>query len=127
VGRGRDVGSIVGVGVVLGEELPALESEALDLSLPPHPARQLDAADGTAIMAAEVFFTASPMVMRAERRHDEVRKSVGSSLKERSSNMTRTGDVPPVETSEGTVKQLGVIWGGHTAIPGASLGPHGAI
>jgi len=27
----------------------------------------LDAADGTAIMAAEVFFTASPMVMRAER------------------------------------------------------------
>jgi hypothetical protein len=41
----------------------------------------LDAADGKAIMAAEVFFTASPMVMRAERRHDDVRKSVGSSLK----------------------------------------------
>ena len=41
VGRGRDVGSIVGVGVVLGEELAALESEALVASLPPHPARQL--------------------------------------------------------------------------------------
>ena len=63
----------------------------------------LDAADGTAIMAAEVFFTASPMVMRAERKHDDVRKSVGSSLKERSSNMTGTGDAPPVETFERTV------------------------
>jgi len=63
----------------------------------------LDSADETAIMAAGVFFTASPMVMRAERRHDDVRKSVGSLLKARSSNMTRTGDVPPVETFERTV------------------------
>ncbi len=55
------------VAVVVGDEAAVLEDEAWGLLSPPHPASNIDAANGTASNAAEVFFTAKPTSLSLQR------------------------------------------------------------
>ena len=95
--------------------------------LPPHSTKQPGAADdGTAITAAEVFFTESPIVMRAKLRHGDVLESFELPLKEGSPKMTPTGGVPHPETFEAPLT-TGRDLGWSHCHRGGSLVAHGAI
>jgi hypothetical protein len=54
---GSVVGETVGGAVVVGEEVEVLEDDAPGFASPPQAASNMETAKGTAISAAEVFFT----------------------------------------------------------------------
>jgi len=54
--RGKGLGETVGGAVVVGEEVGVLEDDAPGFASPPQAASNMEAAKGTAISAAEVFF-----------------------------------------------------------------------
>ena len=51
------MGEVVGGAVVVGEEVEVLEGDAPGFASPPQAASSREAAKGTAISEAEVFFT----------------------------------------------------------------------